>query len=479
MSRQLPDEFVSRLRAEGLADVADALATTEPSLAVRVNRRRAVALPGGERVAWLPETGIYLNSRPLFAADPAWHQGLYYVQDASSMAMTRAVAHIVAEYFDGRPVRYLDACAAPGGKTIAALEALPAGSAVVANEADRRRADILLENLGKYGADNVAVTCRDAAALGAERSLAGAFDIVAIDAPCSGEGMMRKEPEAIRQWSPALIDACAREQQHIIDGLWPAVAPGGVLIYSTCTFNRAENEERLEALAALPDAEPIALPFSEAEGVSAGLATDLPCYRFMPGRVRGEGLFMCAVRKRTDGRGAAFKGKFGGKVDPEATAFARRHFLLDDHAVVATHSGTALVPQAHMSFFAAIDELRPLRCGLPLCQVKGRDVVAAWPTAYSSLLRRNSLPALELSREADMVNLSREAALAYLHGDSLSDIPANLPRGLALATHAHAPLGFIKNIGRRANNLYPTPLRLRLDPVQAAREAITPICTPL
>lgn len=225
--RELPEGFTAMLSESLPGDVAATLAAalsdTEPSVSVRSNALRGISpAEGFKLVPWLG-TGIYLDERPVFAADPAWHQGLYYVQDASSMIMTEAVREIVRQRGDGASLRFLDACAAPGGKTISATEALPAGSAVLANEYDRKRAGALTENLGKYGCPDIAVCNSDAARLG---KLGPVFDIIAVDAPCSGEGMMRKEPEAIRQWSRSLVESCAALQREILAGVWDALKPG-------------------------------------------------------------------------------------------------------------------------------------------------------------------------------------------------------------------------------------------------------------
>ncbi|MDE5661108.1 MAG: RsmB/NOP family class I SAM-dependent RNA methyltransferase, partial [Muribaculaceae bacterium] len=207
----------------------EALATP-PSVSIRANTLKDRTVPDGAALVPWCDNGFYLPSRPLFAADPAWHQGLYYVQDASSMVYSHVVAMIsrMLEPQAGHGLRYLDACAAPGGKSTAALEVLPADALVVANEYDRHRANILAENIAKSGAPNAVVTRGDAARFG---RMHDAFDIVAVDAPCSGEGMMRKEPEAVRQWSEALVADCAATQRRLLESLWEALRPGGVLIY--------------------------------------------------------------------------------------------------------------------------------------------------------------------------------------------------------------------------------------------------------
>lgn len=445
-------------RDEFIVPLLRALADTDPSVAVRVNSRRGAAFDiDGEAVPWLPGRGLYLDRRPNFALDPAWHQGLYYVQDASSMAMTAVVGQIVSEIFDNRPLRYLDACAAPGGKSIAAAEALPNGSILVSNEYDRHRASVLAENVAKYGMASVAVAHGDTSRIA---RLGEVFDIVAVDAPCSGEGMMRKEPEAIAQWSPDLIADCAALQRKILAECWQALAPGGVMIYSTCTFNRSEDEENLGYIIDELGGEPIELSLKDYPGVATGFDAPAPCYRFMPGLVRGEGLFIAAVRK-PDGRKADFRAKPKPQVKSlDAEKFMRQVLVAGDEFVLRQDKDGSFyaIPRCDSAFFDYLaDRLQLMSCGITLCNVKGRDLAPAWQLAFNEQFAVSSLPTL---------SLDREAALRYLHGESLANVPDGLPKGFATVTYDGEPLGFVKNIGRRANNLYPDALRLRLDPAK-------------
>lgn len=460
MLRQLPREFKDMLRGCVGTDVAEKVVSfleeTEPVVSARTNKLKNIApAVGQEPVPWLSDRGFYADVRPLFAADPAWHQGLYYVQDASSMIMTETVRRAAAILPSG-PLRYLDACAAPGGKTIAAVEALPAGSAVLANEFDRKRAGALLENLAKHGFPAVAVSNIDGATLG---KFGPVFDIVAVDAPCSGEGMMRKEPEAIRQWNRGLLESCAALQRDILAGVWNALRPGGVLIYSTCTFNRQEDEENVRFIAESLGAESIDLGLETYPGVLGGFDTPYHCYRLMPGFVRGEGLFIAALRKM-DGNGSRvprMKGAFS-KAAPIAIKSADAWLREPGEYTVFANGADAFaaVPAAQATFMAYLAaSLRLLRCGLPLGHIKGKDAVPAWELSFSTAFLKDSMPQLPMDYSA---------AMTYLHGDSLSDVPDGLPKGFATATFGGMPLGFIKNIGRRANNLYPEALRLRMNP---------------
>lgn len=469
--RELPEGFRNMLRSTCPGDVAEkligALETTEPSVSVLANTLRGAAIAEGhDPVPLSSGAGAYLDGRPIFAADPAWHQGLYYVQDASSMATSAAVGHIIKTYFGNTPLRYLDTCAAPGGKTIAAIAQLPEGSAVLANEYDRKRAAVLLENLGRHGFPSVAVSSVDGASLGC---LGEIFDIVAVDAPCSGEGMMRKEPEAIRQWSPALVESCAATQRRILRGAWGALRPGGVLIYSTCTFNRMENEENVAFIADELGGESIALPLGDFPGVLPGFSTEHHCYHFLPGFVRGEGLFIAAMRK-PGGNAALPKMKAPQRAkDPSVAAFAAKAIKDSDcYTIIAfPNDSFSVIPESHAPFFGHLHfKLRLLRCGLPLCRLKGKDIQPAWELAFSTIFCNDAFP---------LLLLNREASLAYLHGDSLTDIPEGLEKGIVTVTYNGIPLGFAKNIGRRANNLYPEQLRLRMDPHTAAQQPPTTI----
>ena len=395
--------------------------------------------------------GFYLPERPLFAADPAWHAGAYYVQDASSMAVGTLAAYLRARHFGSRDdLRYLDACAAPGGKTIGAIEALGKDAYVVANEADPRRAAILAENLAKHGAPGVAVTVGPAERFSA---LPSAFDIIAADAPCSGEGMMRKEPVAVEQWSPTLIESCAAMQRSIVESLWKALKPGGFFIYSTCTFNRREDEDVARHMAEQLGAEPVALPMELFPGALPGDGAH--CCRFLPGRVRGEGLFMALLRK-PDGEACSKKaskkrGTNAQRPMPSLAEFAKDHIDSAERFCVA---GDSLVPRAHAEFAASLAAaVRPLSIGLRPAELKGRSLAPTHMLAMSSVLAAGSFPSAELDYAS---------ALAYLRGESLPDVPDGLPQGYFTPLWHGIPLGFAKNIGRRANNLYPDPLRLRL-----------------
>jgi 16S rRNA C967 or C1407 C5-methylase (RsmB/RsmF family) len=404
----LPDGFVNMMRGllGGETDAFLEAMQLPPVTSVRLNRRKPGAeFPGSRPVAWCPD-GLYLPQRPLFTLDPLLHAGAYYVQDASSMIHQEATARIISrlkgDAGDAFPVTLLDLCAAPGGKTTAMINALPDGSRVVANEYVARRATILRENLTKWGYPHVQVTNRDSSWFARSGDK---FDIVAVDAPCSGEGMMRKDEDAVKQWSPQLIEECARLQREILTNAVEALAPGGYLIYSTCTFNTIENESIAEFIYNSLKLIDIDLDFPAEWGIPRGIGTTLPVYRFMPHRTEGEGLFLAVFQKP-------------GEIDADS----RRHVGTPSLVVKRPLKGK-MQPQPDVP---------------PIEEILSVD------------FDRTRFP---------MVELTEQQAVSYLRRESVV-LPPDTPKGICILTYRGLPLGPAKNIGQRANNLYPKGWRI-------------------
>ena len=441
--RTLPDAFVRALSVNKLFDgLADTLACTAPEVSVRVNTLKGVRRPASaDIVPWCAD-GMYLAERPAFTLCPELHQGLFYVQDASSMIMQK----IAVDLCGGRPVRWLDACAAPGGKTTAVLSALPKGSLVVANEFDRHRADALVENVQRWGADNCIVTTGDTAAYGALR---GFFDIVSVDAPCSGEGMMRKEAVAVSQWSPGLVESCAALQREIIENVWPALRPGGTLVYSTCTFNTVEDEEVMQWMTDTFGAEPVDLGIAGHDGIAGAAVGTMPVARFLPSRLRGEGLFVCAVRKPGDSPAANGR---KGKLVKTPKALYPAGWLNGDY--VPYGDGLQAVPAALTQQFATVAAALPARAvlaaGVTVGVPKGRGVIPAYQLAQNIAIN----PGAYATAYVDL-----RTARQILHGDTMT-LPDGTPRGVLLLTYNGRPLAFANNLGSRANNLVPDNRRI-------------------
>lgn len=453
-SKTLPEDFLRMLGDLGLQELGKALAEGEQCTSVRLNRYKGISESdisfSGPAVGWC-EAGIYLPERPRFTFDPAFHQGCYYVQEASSMFHAHVVRELTRD--SGKPLRVLDSCAAPGGKTTAVIDSLPEGSLVVANEYVPARAAVLRENIIKWGYPSAIVTRGDTAAF---RRLKESFDIVVADVPCSGEGMMRKDDEAVAQWSPGLIRECAERQWEIVGNLWPALRPGGVLIYSTCTFNRTENEEIVSRMIEEFGAESVEIPVSPEWGISPGIDTDAHCYRFIPGRVKGEGLFVAAVRKPGEekpekpSRGSDRKNRNKKGPADEAAAWlsASGREVLE---LYAEDDRISAFPKQHADFLKKVKkEIDVIHEGVLVATVKGRDLIPSQSLALSPYIS-DTFPRHEIGRDE---------AIAYLSGDAVT-LPDNFSKGFVLLTYLGRPLGFVKNIGRRSNNLYPAQWRIK------------------
>ncbi|MBQ9821776.1 MAG: rRNA cytosine-C5-methyltransferase [Muribaculaceae bacterium] len=439
----LPEAFLEQLRGllpDEWERLAGAITSSEPSVAVRVNAARGVAVPdGARRVPWCDQ-GFYTEGRPSFTFDPDWHAGRYYVQDASSMFISHVIRHFVHD-----PVRYLDLCAAPGGKTTAAIQALPPQSLVVANEIVPPRARVLADNVIRWGAPRCVVTSNAPAQIG---KFTHFFDVIAADVPCSGEGMMRKDAEAVSQWSPDLVTQCALRQREILKDVWQALRPGGLLIYSTCTYNRQENEEIADYVLQELGATSLEVPVEASWNIHPAIGSDAHGYRFMPHRVDGEGLFMAVFRKDGDTPRQDFriKEKNIKKVDEMGKKWlsAPEAFILDQQGDLSI-----AVPQDIRREVAAMrDSLNVLHAGVELATVMGRKLVPHHALAMSLARAEDAFPTCEVDYPT---------ALRYLRGESIT---IDAPRGYVLIACDGAVLGFANNLGNRANNLYPKPLRI-------------------
>ncbi|MCM1452219.1 MAG: RsmB/NOP family class I SAM-dependent RNA methyltransferase [Clostridium sp.] len=467
-------EFLATVATHEPLDILASSLETEPSTSIRINPVKIVGPEELEmiaplvkkRVAWCPD-GYTLASRPRFTFDPAMHQGLYYAQDSSSMAISAAIdaalEELRREKISGEEIepkiggekagreklRYLDLCAAPGGKTTAAIAALPKGSIVAANEYDFKRAEILAENVGKWGAPGVIVTRGDTSQYA---KLPGYFNIVAVDAPCSGEGMMRKDAKAAEQWSIQLVRECAKLQQEILDNAWTALSPGGFLIYSTCTFNTIENEGNVRHLIDNFEAAPLKIKKLEsAAGVKPGIDCDFPCYRFIPGHVEGEGQFIALLQKpysaSADKRAkkAGSKGRKGG-----TKASAPAPWLKGEWRYWQKGDEIYGSPASMADDICLIADKTDAICpGMQIGTIKGRDIAPSQALAMCADLGDEAFPRAELSYEQAIAYLQRQAP----------DL-GEAPKGIVLLTYRGHPLGFAKNLGNRANNLYPKEWRI-------------------
>ena len=426
------------------------------STAVRYNPFKPCGMMEGRRVPWA-EHGYILPERPVFTLDPLFHAGAYYVQDSSSMFVGYAFRKMLSEIQlpQGRPLRVLDLCAAPGGKTTdmaASLREVVGGQFVlVANEVMKARVGILADNVALWGDPNVVVTCDDPAAFGA---LPGFFDIIVTDVPCSGEGMFRKDEEAVQQWSEDNVSLCEARQRRILADVWPSLKEGGVLVYSTCTFNRRENDGNVEWISSELGAR--MLTTDDMLGGMPGVIKTDRGYSLVPGHVEGEGQY-CAILRKTsdvvlnDAPVRSRKAPRQAKPTPVPDGLQR---LLNIPAVFRTKGDTiTAVPENIASDVNRVEEaMHVVAAGSAVGVVKGKDLVPDADLALSMMLADDAYPAVELDRQG---------ALAFLHRDA--QVFPESPRGYLLIKHEGLSLGFVKNLGNRSNSLHPQSRRIRMD----------------
>ena len=462
-----PAEFVNNLKTHLGEERSSRLLSAldgEPSLSVRTNPAKITPGELAEHffdifdgyVPWCSE-GLYLKSRPSFTLDPLFHAGYYYVQEASSMYtgvfLKMAIAQLsenddcsedwsglaysndqlIHRASTGAPgLRILDLCAAPGGKSTHILSIIGSNDLLLSNEVIRSRASILAENIAKWGYPNAVVSNNDPADFS---SLDVFFDIVVVDAPCSGEGMFRKDRDAISEWSLDNVRLCASRQRRILSNIWSALSDGGFLIYSTCTFNTLENDENVAWIASELGAELIEKR------------------QFLPGEERGEGFFIALLRKNGDYSQFLRTSENKKCQIPACAQYISQvncKFTFSQKGDLWRVFPTALAADIRI----LESSLRVIRSGVAVAVQKGRDTVPEADLAISTVLDEKAFPTVELSLED---------ALKFLSKDNIVFGP-EVPPGYLLVSFKGAHLGFVKNLGRRSNNLHPLSRRIRIIP---------------
>lgn len=462
----LPNDFITYTRhlmgEELYQQLEEGLTSGEVPASIRINpfKFKDSMKIEGSPIPWCPKTGLYLNSRPNFTFDPLLHAGMYYVQEASSMIVDLVVRQLVHQ-----PVMMLDLCAAPGGKSTALRAALPNGSLLFSNEPMRTRSQILAENIQKFGHPDMIVTNNYPADY---KKTKLQFDIILTDVPCSGEGMFRKDEGAIEQWSLQNVEKCWKLQREIVSDIWQCLKPNGILIYSTCTFNAHEDEENVQWIANELGADFIKLNIEEVWNITGNLLDNSshthhsnPVYRFLPGKTQGEGLFLAVLRKRgdesetngTERKRKKEKRNFQKnnmqKVGQIPTGWLKtsREYTTS----VITDSLYAIPSEWKCTYEEAQSTLKIIHAGIKIGTYKGKDFIPSQSLALSTEIDKSHFPQVELSYENSIRYLRKETV----------NLPEDTPRGYVLVTYQNIPLGWEKNIGNRANNLYPQEWKIK------------------
>ncbi len=422
----------------------------ETVTAIRVNPNKnpdQILFEHTSPVPWCPH-GQYLNARPSFTLDPNFHAGAYYVQDASSMFLWQALTQVVG---DSNGLKVLDLCAAPGGKSTL-LSSYFENGLVVSNEVIKQRAAVLVENTSKWGAHNMVVTNNDPSHF---QSLPQFFDVMVVDAPCSGSGLFRKDPTAMEGWSTDLVALCAQRQQRILADALPALALGGTLIYATCSYDPNEDEHIADWLVNEMGLTPQAIDINNYPGIveTAATISKAPGYRFYPDQIKGEGFFIAAFKKEKNLGTVLSSFKSKDAVLEKLTNKMQEQLaeVLPANDTIATFLQSGMIKAIPAVFESSIlqlaSQLYIKKAGVSVGELKGKDFIPAHEYALSYL-------PLDLFNRVD---LDKEQALSYLRR---AEFNCSGEKGWNLMRYNGLGLGWAKILPNRTNNYYPQEWRI-------------------
>jgi 16S rRNA C967 or C1407 C5-methylase (RsmB/RsmF family)/NOL1/NOP2/fmu family ribosome biogenesis protein len=386
--------------------------------------------------------GFYLHKRPSFTLDPLFHTGCYYVQEAGSMFLEFALKQTV-NLFEN--IHVLDLCASPGGKSTLINSLLNENSLLVANELIKSRADVLVQNLSKWGTSNTVVTNNDSEKF---TELNGFFDVVVVDAPCSGSGLFRKQPDAIAEWSKESVISCSLRQQNILQNVLPSLRTGGILVYSTCSYSLQENEDVVKWLCRDFEMETIRLSVPKEWGI---VESDYG-YRFYPHLSASEGFF-CSVLRKTQNNSSAFFTKKKNNIEvTKADASTLRAFVNPSaNVIIKKNNQFHLLNSLALNFLNTFEkQFYFKKAGVVIGEIKGHDVVPNQELAW----------ALNISDNVQRIELDKENAVLYLKKENFQ-VPQSA-NGLSLITYKNYGLGWAKILPNRNNNYLPNELKIRL-----------------
>jgi 16S rRNA C967 or C1407 C5-methylase (RsmB/RsmF family)/NOL1/NOP2/fmu family ribosome biogenesis protein len=434
---KLPDDFEKRMRlqlgTEAYLEFEAALSQPAP-VSLRVNPNKYPHEPVLEKIPWC-STGYYLPERPAFSSDPLWHAGAYYVQEASSMMLEKAFLEASSRLTG--PLKVLDLCASPGGKSTHLASLLGAGDILVSNEVIRSRLAVLHENILKHGYPNIIITCADSNDFG---ELGEVFDIVLVDAPCSGEGLFRKDSQAVNEWSPENVRTCELRQNRILENTARCLKTGGFIIYSTCTYNPGENAVQVAKLTGM-GFEPVEFHAIEKQ------AHEFQCY---PHEVKGEGFYISLLRK-TGADGSTLKKSRKSSLKVLKPVSEINDLLMGDFSFYEFGEQVLALNDGLIEFYrSSVSNLYCYAAGIKVCRQKDHSFYPSEYLPFSAAFNRNHFPE---------ISLEQQEALAYLSNNSLAH--KGNEKGFTVLKYNDIPLGLGKFAGNRINNLFPNEWKLR------------------
>jgi 16S rRNA C967 or C1407 C5-methylase (RsmB/RsmF family)/NOL1/NOP2/fmu family ribosome biogenesis protein len=452
---QFPDNFLQSLSAENgfnEENFIKAHQIADAPTSIRLNPFKPSALKTDEQVPWCAD-GFFLNTRPSFTFDPLFHAGCYYVQEASSMFIDHIFKNIRPNIDE--PVKVLDLCAAPGGKSTLLNSAMNANDLLVANEIIKTRVPVLTDNLSRWGQANVIVSNNDPKDIGRLKSF---FDIILVDAPCSGSGMFRKDPQAMNEWSEANVELCHQRQERILADILPALKEDGYLIYSTCSYSHQENEDILDWLCQEFDLESIRIPIYKEWGIVETQSANKQAwgYRFYPGQVKGEGLFASCLKKKTNtGELGNFKNSMHQKVSSTEIDQVKTYINNpDDFYYFKVNEDWLAINRVHKESLNILQRhLYLKKSGVRVGKLMGKDLIPDHELALSTILNKDTVLQTELTYDQ---------AIQYLRRDNIDLHPTE--KGWSLMNFEGQALGWAKLLPNRINNYYPKEIRILASP---------------
>ncbi len=437
----LPESFLNRMQSklnQNEFDLFQSAYEIQLPQSIRLNPKKRISeFQDLSAVPWFRD-GKFLNEKRQFITDPLWHAGAYYVQEPSSMILGEIFKSLFTKE---KPKRALDLCAAPGGKSTMLQSLLDENSVLIANEVIKPRAQILKENHIRLGiSENLITTQNDPKQFS---KLEEFFDYIQVDAPCSGEGMFRKDAAALHEWSEANCNLCSERSKRILGDVLPALAKDGHLVYSTCTFNPKENEELVSWASEAFDLSSVKFDFPEEWGISEVEFNGVFGYYFYPHKVKGEGLFV-SVMKKNSGYGLLHLESVKKVKSVQVPQLVENENIILQKENLNWETDELKKVKNFIS-----NKLNIIYSGIELGEIKGKDFIPA--QALASFYKH-----LHIFPEVDV---DAETALQFLRGnDPQLDLDQ---KGIYLLTYQNLGLGFVKFIGNRSNNYYPKPWRIK------------------